>query len=39
VMNSMEDHQADIIEELWEWVATEAQQYFHQYCKVTVKIV
>ena len=39
VMNSMEDHQAEIIEELWEWVATEAQHYFHQYCKVTVKIV
>jgi hypothetical protein len=39
VMNSMEDHQAEIIEELWEWIATEAQHYFHQYCKVTVKIV
>ena len=39
VMNSSEDYQADIIEELWEWVATEAQHYFHQYCKVTVKIV
>ena len=39
VMSSMEDHQADIIEELWEWIATEAQEYFHQYCKVTVKIV
>ena len=39
VMNSMEDHQADIIEELWEWVANEANKYFHQYCKVTVKIV
>ena len=39
VMSSYEDYQAEIIEELWEWVATEAQHYFHQYCKVTVKIV
>jgi len=39
VMNSYEDHQAELIEELWEWIADEAQQYFHQYCKVTVKIV
>lgn len=39
VMNSDEDYQVDIIEELWEWIANEAQNYFHQYCKVTVKIV
>ena len=39
VMSSYEDYQVEIVEELWEWVANEAQQYFHEYCKVTVKIV
>ena len=39
VLDSSENEPVEVIEELWEWVANEAQLYFHQYCKVTVKIV
>ena len=39
VLDSSENEPVEVIEELWEWVANEANKYFHQYCKVTVKIV